>query len=263
MAALKEAFAAAGEQRGVCALGSIKTNIGHLDAAAGVAGLIKAVLALRHRSIPPTLHFRRANPELGLDESPFFVNAAPLAWESAGPRRAGVSSFGIGGTNAHVVLEEAPAAEPSGPSARPWHLLTVSARSAAALERAAGELADHLEAGAEGGLADVAWTLQAGRRAFPHRRAVVVGDDPAAAAQALRSAAGDREAVASPSSSPARGPSAPAWPASSTRWSPSSAPVSTAPPGSCSPAWGSTCGGCSSLRPGWRTRRPGCSSGPS
>src|SRR5574340_516874 len=106
-----------------CALGSLKTNVGHLDAAAGVAGLIKTVLALEHREIPPSLHFETANPNIAFDRSPFFVNAALRPWASnGGRRRAGVSSFGIGGTNAHAVLEEAPAREASGPS-RPWHVL--------------------------------------------------------------------------------------------------------------------------------------------
>jgi amino acid adenylation domain-containing protein len=202
IAALKQAFAGAGEGvgeggRNACALGALKTNIGHLDAASGAAGLIKAVLALHHRTIPPTLHFRRPNPELGLEESPFFVNTALRAWQPAGgPRRAGVSAFGMGGTNAHVVLEEAPPAEPSGPSRR-WQLLTVSARTRSALARAAEQLAEHLAAEPDdksGDVADVAWTLHVGRRAFPHRRAVVVGPGRAATA-ALRSAAGDGEAA--------------------------------------------------------------------
>ncbi|HEX3526199.1 MAG TPA: amino acid adenylation domain-containing protein [Thermoanaerobaculia bacterium] len=179
VAALKQAFAGAGG-RGVCALGSIKTNIGHLDAAAGVAGLIKTVLALHHRQIPPTLHFRRPNPELGLEESPFFVNASLLPWDSAGPRRAGVSSFGIGGTNAHVVLEEAPPLPPADPPSRPWQLLTVSARSEIALEQAATALNGHLEGLGEHvaeDVADIAWTLHAGRRAFSWRRALIAGSD--------------------------------------------------------------------------------------
>ncbi|MGH9362443.1 MAG: polyketide synthase, partial [Thermoanaerobaculia bacterium] len=108
--ALTEAFRAGTDRAGFCALGSIKSNIGHTDAAAGVAGLLKTVLALEHRQVPPSLHFREANPELALAASPFYVAAELAPWEepAKAPRRAGVSSFGIGGTNAHVVLEEAP-----------------------------------------------------------------------------------------------------------------------------------------------------------
>src|SRR5205807_6367730 len=110
------------ERSGFCAVGSVKTNLGHLDAAAGIAGLIKTVLALEHRTIPPSLHFKTPNPAIPFAETPFFVAAEARPWESAGaPRRAGVNSFGIGGTNAHVVLEEAPAPVPPGPP-RPWQL---------------------------------------------------------------------------------------------------------------------------------------------
>jgi len=163
-----------GERRGFCAIGSVKTNIGHLDAASGVAGLIKTVLALEHREIPPSLHFTAPNPQIDFAASPFYVNAALAEWPSAGaPRRAGVSSFGIGGTNAHAVLEEAPAGVPPGPS-RPHLLLLLSARSADALETMTDRLAGHLEAHPEISLADVAHTLQVGRRAMPHRRMLVV-----------------------------------------------------------------------------------------
>ncbi|HXO41376.1 MAG TPA: amino acid adenylation domain-containing protein, partial [Thermoanaerobaculia bacterium] len=194
IAALRKAFLAGGargadgtrgERRGFCAIGSVKTNIGHLDAASGVAGLIKTVLALEHREIPPSLHFTVPNPQIDFAASPFYVNAQLAAWPSTGaPRRAGVSSFGIGGTNAHAVLEQAPAAGvPSGPS-RPHLLLLLSARSADALETMTDRLAGHLEAHPEISLADVAHTLQLGRRAMPHRRMLVVpataGDDSAA-----------------------------------------------------------------------------------
>ena len=124
VAALTRAFRASTEDRGFCALGSVKTNIGHLDAAAGVAGLIKAVLALRHRQIPPSLNFEQPNPRIEFASSPFFVASELTEWPAVnGPRRAGVSSFGIGGTNAHVVLEEAPQADGSTPGGRPWQLL--------------------------------------------------------------------------------------------------------------------------------------------
>jgi amino acid adenylation domain-containing protein len=160
------------------ALGSIKTNFGHLDAAAGVAGLIKTVLALEHRQIPPSLHYETPNPAIDFAGSPVYVNRTLAEWRSDGPRRAGVSSFGIGGTNAHAVLEEAPAAK-TFLSSRPWHLLVLSARTEAALEAATQNLAEHfrglrgLRSQPDHNLADVAWTLQTGRKAFRHRRAVV------------------------------------------------------------------------------------------
>jgi len=160
---------------GSVALGSIKTNLGHLDAAAGVTGLIKAVLALENGEIPPSLHFETPSPELGLDGSPFRVNAEAAAWpRGATPRRAGVSSFGIGGTNVHVVLEEAPSVPAvAEPAAEQPHVLALSARTETALEAAAARLAEHLRRHPEQSLSDVAWTLQAGRRAFAHRRVVV------------------------------------------------------------------------------------------
>ncbi|HYO51727.1 type I polyketide synthase [Archangium sp.] len=175
VAALNKVFH--GGAPNTCALGSVKTNIGHLDAAAGVTGLIKTALALRHRFLPPSLHFERPNPRLDLAGGPFFVNAAPRPWETQGvPRRAGVSSFGIGGTNAHVILEEAPPAAQAPASSRPWHLLTLSARTAPALEAATDNLAAHLERHPELELADVAHTLLVGRRRFEHRRVVVCRD---------------------------------------------------------------------------------------
>ncbi|WPB76076.1 amino acid adenylation domain-containing protein [Archangium violaceum] len=173
IAGLTQAFKDQDAGPASCAIGSVKTNIGHLDAAAGVTGLIKAALALQHRQMPPSLHFREPNPGLGLERSPFYVNTALREWPaSEEPRRAGVSSFGIGGTNAHAILEEAPQVART-PSARPWQLLVLSARSANALEQATGQLAEHLTRHPELELADVAFTLQAGRQRFTHRRAVV------------------------------------------------------------------------------------------
>ncbi len=160
-------------------LGSVKSNLGHLGAAAGAAGLIKTVLALEREEIPPTVHFRDPNPAIDFAAGGFRVADRPVAWPrgepGAAPRRAGVSSFGMGGTNAHVVLEEAPLREPSGPS-RSRQILVLSARSSAAVERAAEDLDAWLGAHPEADLADVAHTLQVGRRAFPHRRAVVASD---------------------------------------------------------------------------------------
>jgi acyl transferase domain-containing protein/SAM-dependent methyltransferase len=172
--ALTEAFRESTERRGYCALGSVKTNIGHLDAAAGIAGLIKVVLALWHRTLPASLHFQTPNPEIDFAGSPFYVNADTADWpRGAGPRRAAVSSLGIGGTNAHIILEEAPAAaRSSSPAAQPT-VLALSARNPAALRQMSTRLAEHLTAHPDLDLADVAHTLCHGRKDHPHRRAVV------------------------------------------------------------------------------------------
>lgn len=156
-----------------CVLGSLKTNIGHLNTAAGIAGLIKAVLSLEHGVIPPTVGFTRPNPALELERGPFHVNDRRIEWPAgATPRRAGVSSFGIGGTNAHVVLEEAGVSRRE-PAPELPRLLVLSARSEAALERATDRLADHLARHPELEPSDVAYTLAHGRHAFEHRRALV------------------------------------------------------------------------------------------
>jgi natural product biosynthesis luciferase-like monooxygenase protein len=176
IAALTKAFRLGTSRSGFCGIGSVKTNIGHLDAAAGVAGLIKTVLALEHGLIPPSLHFEAPNPKIDFSSTPFYVNSKATAWErGANPRRAGVSSFGIGGTNAHVVLEEAPPAVAS-KSDKPWHLLLVSANTSSALETAFDNLAGFLESHPEVELGDVAYTLQVGRAVFDHRRAVLCRD---------------------------------------------------------------------------------------
>lgn len=185
VAGLTRAFRAGTSAAGFCALRSVKTNIGHLDAAAGIAGLISATLAMHHRQIPPSHHFERPNPKLELADSPFFINTNLLEWnQGSRPRRAGVSSFGIGGTNAHVVLEEAPAVAPSGDS-RPARLIVLSAKTGAALEAATENLAAHLRRHPEENLADAAYTMQTGRRAFLHRR-MVVCRETAEAAEALQ-----------------------------------------------------------------------------
>jgi acyl transferase domain-containing protein len=171
--ALTQAFRTQTERTGFCALGSVKSNIGHLDTAAGVASFIKATLAVKHGEIPPTVHFEKPNPLLQLDQSPFYVPAATRPWPSTGSvRRAGVSSLGVGGTNAHVILEEAPPARPSGP-ARDRHLLVLSARSKEALEDASRALVERLDTDTDLDLADVSYTLRTGRRRFEHRRALV------------------------------------------------------------------------------------------
>ena len=177
MLALTEAFRASTDRKGFCAIGSVKTNIGHLETAAGIAGLIKTALALETKTIPASLHFEEPNPKIDFANSPFYVNDRTVEWTAQGdlPRRAGLSSFGIGSTNVHMILEEAPPLEPTGAS-RPWQLLLLSARSETALEEATANLAGHLREETGLVLADAAYTLQVGRRAFPHRRAVLCRD---------------------------------------------------------------------------------------
>ncbi|WP_167285021.1 polyketide synthase [Marilutibacter alkalisoli] len=186
---------------GFCRLGSVKSNVGHLLIAAGAAGVIKTALSLERELIPASLYFESPNPALNLDTSPFVVNAANQPWPRADePRRAGVSSFGVGGTNAHAVVEEAPERPLSDPAEGP-QLLVLSARTASALEVAATRLADRLESTPDANLADVAWTLATGRKAFAHRLAVVAGD-AAEAAEILRRA---ETLSAAQRSRPARG----------------------------------------------------------
>ncbi|UYQ60934.1 type I polyketide synthase [Streptomyces peucetius] len=181
--ALTRAFFQSTERTGYCTIGSVKSNVGHLDAASGMAGLLKTTLSLRHGMLPPTLHFDRANPQIDFDRSPFRVQRDLTLWESPdGPRRAGVSAFGFGGTNAHVVLEEAPERPVTEP-ARPSQLLVLSARTPEALERATDRLAEHLRREPQA-LVDVAFTLAQGREEFRHRRTVVASSSQEAA-QAL------------------------------------------------------------------------------
>jgi acyl transferase domain-containing protein len=172
--ALTQAFRKSTARIGYCALGSVKTNVGHLDTAAGVVGLIKTVLALEHAQLPPSLHFHDPNPHIQFQDSPFFVSAKLRDWPSKQqPRRAGVTSLGIGGTNAHVVLEEAPALSVSR-QATPCELFTLSAKSESALERSFENLTAHLGAHPDMDLGDASFTCQLGRHSFPHRRAWVV-----------------------------------------------------------------------------------------
>jgi acyl transferase domain-containing protein len=199
--ALTKAFRATTTAQQFCALGSVKSNIGHLDAAAGVASLIKTVLSLHHRKLPPSLHFTEPNPQIEFAKSPFYVNTELRDWERGRwPRRAGVSSFGVGGTNVHLILEESPAAasafmtgpvaavsqrrvEAAGQSSgqvqgEVWQLLPLSAKTAPALEEMSTRLATHLEQHEELSLADVAFTLQVGRRHFSHRRCALARSLP-------------------------------------------------------------------------------------
>ena len=173
--ALTKAFGPAVAVRKTCALGSVKANIGHLDAAAGVAGLIKTVLALRHRKLPPSLNFCVPNPEIDFSSSPFYVNTELREWTRNGvPRRAGVSSFGLGGTNCHVVLEEPPEQTREG-VLRQWHLLPLSAKTDSALDSTARRLADFLSREREIELSDVAYTYQIGRKQWSNRRVIIAG----------------------------------------------------------------------------------------
>ncbi|HEU4325736.1 MAG TPA: SDR family NAD(P)-dependent oxidoreductase [Roseiflexaceae bacterium] len=184
LAALLQAFATSGHGRRSCALGSVKPNIGHLDRASGVTGLIKTALMLAHKQIPPQLNFARTGPDIDLDSSPFVVSTELRDWPAGPePRRAGVNSFGLGGTNAHVVLEEAPARPPSDPG-RPYQLLVLSAKTEAALEAMTDNLAAHCRANPDQNPSDLAYTLQVGRAAFNYRRTLVCRD-LADAAEAL------------------------------------------------------------------------------
>jgi len=181
--ALSRTFRRATGDTGFCGIGSVKSNVGHLTIAAGATGFIKTALSLHHEVLPPTIHFQSPNPALGLDKSPFYVVRELSPWKRGGaPRRAGVSAFGVGGTNAHVVLEEGPPEQPSGPG-RAKELLVVSARTPEALESACGRLAAWLREHPETPLADVAHTLQTGRAGFAHRRYLVAGSAAEAAAQ--------------------------------------------------------------------------------
>ena len=185
VAALTQGFAESAETVGTCRIGSVKTNIGHLDTAAGVASLIKVALSLHHRQMPPSLGYEAPNPAIDFETSPFRVNDRLTDWTATDhPRRAGVNSLGVGGTNAHAVLEEAPERAPSDESLWPFQPIVISAKSKAALDGQAARLAAHLRAHPEQPLADVAWTLKEGRRAFEKRR-VLVAESHAEAADLL------------------------------------------------------------------------------
>ncbi len=174
--ALRDAYAGRTLKEPFCAIGSVKANIGHLDAAAGIASFIKTVLALRERTLPPTPNFQQPNPDLHLEATPFRVQTKREPWDPGEtPRRAGISSFGFGGTNAHVIVEEAPPLQ-SSPAARLTQCLPLSANRADALATVAARLAAHLAKYPGTQLADAAYTLQVGRRACRYRRAIVCRD---------------------------------------------------------------------------------------
>lgn len=184
---LTRAFRRTTDMNGFCALGSVKTNIGHLDAASGVVGLIKTTLQLHHETLPPTAHFQRPNPRIDFENTPFYVNTELREWPRGDtPRRAGLNSFGIGGTNAHVVLEEAPPVRrESKTTPEGFFLLPLSARTETALGATTGRLADHMETARDLRVDDVARTLQLGRAQFEHRR-FVVARDVSSAIEALK-----------------------------------------------------------------------------
>lgn len=193
IAALTQAYA--GERRrgaatrhATCAIGSVKTNIGHIDVAAGVAGVIKTALALRHKTLPASLGFEKANPRLGLESGPFYVNDRTRPWASDTPRVAAVSSFGIGGTNAHAILEEAPAREPL-PAAKSAYCLTLSARTASSLEALRASYLTFLNGDDLPAFADLCFTSNVGRKPFAHRIAIAASDAADAARQLAAAAA--------------------------------------------------------------------------
>lgn len=179
---LRQAFELSEETRsGPCYIGSVKSNIGHLETAAGIAGLIKAILCLEHKAIPATLHYTSPNPELHIDRGPFRVRSQDGPWESDGVRRAGVSSFGVGGTNAHIVLEEAPAARPIAEARSGPQVLVLSAKTQESLAQSRAALAEELSVATDLSLSDAAYTLTR-RRKEPIRLAAVVHDQQDAAA---------------------------------------------------------------------------------
>jgi acyl transferase domain-containing protein len=204
VAALTEAFRRGGSLRNqYCALSSAKTHVGHLDIAAGATGLIKTVLQLQNELIPPLLHFRSPNTKIDFENSPFFPVSKPLEWKrGTSPRRAGVSAFGVGGTNAHVVIEEAPPARPSSPS-RKCQLLLLSAKTDTALQNMSERLAASVEAHPDMVLSDVAFTLHRGRQRFKHRRALCVGS----AAEVVESLRGPDTKTTFTGQAPSRPPS--------------------------------------------------------
>jgi polyketide synthase PksJ len=180
--ALNEAFQSnsQGEREWPCVLGAVKANVGHTDAAAGMAGLLKVCKMLESKVIPPQIHFDELNPHLAFDKVPFAIQAEPKVWDAtASPRRAGVSSFGIGGTNTHIILEEAPERKLSEPllENHSHHLLTLSAKTEASLQSIKAKLAKYLEAHPEALLSDIVYTLNARREAFSYRYALICDDE--------------------------------------------------------------------------------------
>lgn len=164
------------EQKQFCAIGSVKSNLGHLTAASGVAGLIKTALALHHQQIPPSLFYQHTNPNINLAESPFFVNNELKKWESTEKRRAGVSSFGVGGTNVHIILEEFENVPMQTGSPKPLSLITWSAKTETSVGNYAQKLVGFVNSNKINNVADMAYTLQNTRAEFNQRRFIIAGD---------------------------------------------------------------------------------------
>jgi phthiocerol/phenolphthiocerol synthesis type-I polyketide synthase E len=191
--ALTKAYRRQTKDRGYCAIGSVKSNLGHLDAAAGVTGLIKVIESLRHELIPPSLHYETPNPQIDFEQSPFFVNTDVRPWpRTAEPRRAAVSAFGVGGTNVHVIVQEPPVHVPGEIAGGAPQLLVWSARTPEARDAAAHQLGEWLRAAPDAPLGDIAWTLQSGRHRLPWRRALVC-QNARDAAESLLAGAADAE----------------------------------------------------------------------
>lgn len=200
VAALTKAFREQTDARGFCALGTVKANIGHMDTAAGVAGLIKATMAVKHGVIPPQLHVTVPNPALNLEQSPFYIATEPAEWNppTGAPRRSGVSSFGFGGTNAHVIVEQPPTPT-TRQDADEWQILPVSARGEAAVQEYLRTLADWASSHGEASMADVSATLRDGRTRFGRRAAVVARTAEEAAKElAARASRPTRQSTAAP-----------------------------------------------------------------
>jgi acyl transferase domain-containing protein/acyl carrier protein len=198
--ALQQVFRAVTNRKEFCAIASLKSNLGHLNTVAGLAGLIKAARCVKEGEIPPSLHFDTPNPKIDFANSPFYVPTTLVKWPAGGPRRAGISSFGIGGTNTEIIIEEPPSAARDR-TAKSWHVAIVSAKSAAALDAACKRLAQHLRAHPQENVADVCHTLAAGRSLHPHACAVICASardaadaldskDPAAFVTGLRNFSG-------------------------------------------------------------------------
>lgn len=182
--ALTQAFRRFTKKKGFCGIGSVKSNIGHLDTAAGVAGLIKSILALKHKQIPTSINYEKPNPNIDFDNSPFFVSSKLTDWKTNNhPRRAGVSALGVGGTNAHIIIEEAPVIQ-SAQKSKPWQLLIWSAKTKSSLENLTNKFVDYFSEEKNLNLADISFTLQTGRKEFSHRQ-ILVSDSVSEASEAL------------------------------------------------------------------------------
>jgi acyl transferase domain-containing protein/NRPS condensation-like uncharacterized protein len=201
--ALTRAFRQQTDKKGFCALGAVKSNVGHLDTAAGMAGLFKMVLALKNKMIPPTVHFEKPNPAIDFANSPFHINNTLQEWNAGlTPRRGAVSSFGIGGTNVHMILEESPG-NSSEHTSRPNQILTLSAKTPTALEAMIRNVANHLEEFPDLNLADVAYTLSVGRQAYRHKHFVITGNKKQAITALQSSRLSTSTAVPEPDHAPA------------------------------------------------------------